>query len=58
MWTIDEMMVANDRLMRPPRRSPYAAPMPLYGTWTIFVPVASSNSTVLMWIGLPMPEEA
>src|SRR5262245_24669965 len=27
--TIDEMMVAKDRLMRPPSKSPYAVPIPL-----------------------------
>jgi hypothetical protein len=42
----------------PPIRSESAGPLPLYGTWIIFVPVTDWKNSPARWLEVPVPAEA
>ena len=44
-------------LTSPLRMAVTAGVLPLYGTWVMFMPVASWNSSAARWPGLPAPAE-
>ena len=54
----DEGMLSNIMLVWPARRSVIAGALPLYGMWTMSVPVSWVNMAPDMWMLVPLPLEA
>src|SRR6218665_3175088 len=57
MRPADDGMLSNTRLTCPAIKSASAGPSPLQGTCSICVPVRCSNSSPLMWLSPPLPED-